>query len=103
MFGWGKCADIVLAEGYLLHKVYLDITVEDKLGESLQGRTFCRSQAGLRVEQRDFRRVSDQGCGVGVTEDFAVIVDGVANHHLPHEELQDLQTEKTFTHIIFSR
>lgn len=49
--------------------------------------------AGLGVEQRDSRRVPGQGSGVRVTEDLEVVVDGVANHHLPTEQLQDLQTQ----------
>lgn len=68
----------------------LDVSVEDGLGESLQRGALVRGEAGLLVEQRDSRRVSGQGAGVRVTEDLEVIVDGVANHHLSHEQPQYL-------------
>lgn len=55
--------------------------------------------AGLGVEQRDSRRVPGQGSGVRVTEDLEVIVDSVTNHHLPIEQLQDLQTQKSSAHV----
>lgn len=64
----------------------LDVSVEDGLGESLQRGTLVHAKAGLQVEQRDSRRVSGQGTGVIVTEDLEVIVDGVANQHLPSEQ-----------------
>lgn len=82
----------------LQNSSYLDVTVEDGLGESLQRGTLVHGEAGLQVEQRDARRVSGQGCGVRVTEDLEVIVYGVADHHLPHEQPQYLPTEKTSTH-----
>lgn len=46
--------------------IYLDVAVEDGLGESLQRRTLVGGETGLQVEQRDTRRVSGQGGGVTV-------------------------------------
>lgn len=94
MFPWGKSVDELRGKNW----VYLDVTVEDGLGESLQGRALGQSQAGLHVEERASRCVSGPGCGVGVTQDLEVVVDRVANHHLPDEQLQDLPKGKTFTH-----
>lgn len=78
-----------------LKSSYLDVTVEDGLGESLERGTLVHCDAGLGVEQRDSRRVPGQGSGVRVTEDLEVVVDSVSNHHLPTEQLQDLQTQKS--------
>lgn len=82
-----------------MNSSYLDVTVEDGLGESLERGTLVHGDAGLGVEQRDSRRVPGQGSGVRVTEDLEVVVDGVANHHLPTEQLQDLQTQKRSAHV----
>lgn len=68
----------------------LDVSVQDGLGESLQGGALVPFEAGFLVEQRDSSRVSGHGGWVTVTEDLEVVVDGVAYHHLPHEQLQDL-------------
>lgn len=68
----------------------LDVSVEDGLGEPLQRGALVLGETSLLVEQRDSRRVSGQGAGVSVTEDLEVIVDSVANHHLPHEQPQYL-------------
>lgn len=76
---------------------YLDVTVENGFGESLQRGALVVSEAGLLVEQRDPGRVSGQGGGVSVTEGLEVVVDGVADHHLPHQQLQYLQTHNTLT------
>lgn len=68
----------------------LDVSVEDGLGESLQGGALVPFEAGSLVKQRDSSRVSGHGGRVGVAEDLEVVMDGVAYHHLPHEQLQDL-------------
>lgn len=88
---WGRQSDSV--------RTHLDVPVENGLGESLQGRTFGRSQAGLGVEQGDPRGVSGQGGGVGVTQHFEVVVDGVTDHHFSREQLQDLPEQKTTVYL----
>lgn len=82
----------------LQNSVYLDVTVEDGLGEPLQGRTLILSQAGLPVQMRNSGCVSGQGRGVGVPEGLEVVVDRMTNYHFPHEQLQDLSTEKSLTY-----
>lgn len=73
--------------------MYLDVTVEDGLGESLQGGALILSQAGLHVQMRNSGCVSGQGRRVGVTKGLEVVVDRMTNYHFPHEQLQDLSTE----------
>lgn len=82
----------------LQNSVYLDVTVEDGLGEPLQGGTLILSQAGLPVQMRNSGCVSGQGHRVGVPEGLEVVVDCMTNYHFPHEQLQNLSTEKSLTY-----
>lgn len=76
---------------------HLDVSVENSFGESFQRGALVSLEAGALVEQRDSRRVSGHGARVRVTEDFEVVVDGVADHHLPREQLQDLTGKENIT------
>lgn len=79
---------------YRKQTAHLDVAVEDGLGESLQRGALGHGEAGPLVEEGDPRRVSGQRGRVRVAEDVEVVVDGVADHHLPHEQPQNLLTER---------
>lgn len=64
----------------------LDVSVEDGLGESLQRGHLVGGEAGPLVEERDAGRVSGQHPGVRVAQHLEVVVDGVSDHHLAHQQ-----------------
>lgn len=88
---------VELGSGSAALGTHLDVPVENGLGESLQGRALGWSQAGLGVEQGDAGGVSGEGVGVGIAQHLEVVVDGVTDHHLSHQQLQDLPAWETNT------
>lgn len=71
---------------------YLDVPVQQLLGEALQGHGGVLRAVGLPVEEGDVGGVTGERLGVAVLKGFEVVVDGVSHHNLPCEYLQDLET-----------
>lgn len=72
---------------------YLDVAVQQLLGEALQRGSLVLGEASTAVQERDLSCVPCCHLGVEVLEGFEVIVDGMAHHHLPCQQLQDLGME----------
>lgn len=70
---------------------YLDVPVEQLLGEMLQRHGGILRAVGLAVEGRDVGGVTGEGLGVDVLEGLEVVVDSMPHHDLPCEYLQDLK------------
>lgn len=68
----------------------LDLAAKDGFGESLQRGTLFLSETSLLVQEGDSGRVPRQGGGMSVTEGLEVVMYGMANNNLPHEQPQDL-------------
>ena len=70
---------------------YLDVPVQQFLGEMLQRHGSILWAVGLPVERGDVGGVTGERLGVKVLKGFEVIVDGMSHHYLPCEYLQDLK------------
>lgn len=70
---------------------YLDVLVQQLLGEALEGDGDVFGEAALTVQQRDFGCVPGERFGVEILERLEVVVDGMADHDLPGEDAQDLK------------
>ena len=70
---------------------YLDVPVQQLLGETLQRHGGILWAVSLTVEEGDMRGVSGEGLGMNVLKGFEVVVDGMPHHYLPCENLQDLK------------
>lgn len=70
---------------------YLDVPVQQLLGEMLQRHGGILRAVGLAVEGGDVGGVAGEGLGVDVLEGLEVVVDSMPHHDLPCEYLQDLK------------